>query len=123
MGLGVASVGATKLSISAASPWKMPLFRTINLEKSRVPYVPSRTGWMNGFQSLSQTVRKLRRSRAVPFPRESQTAPQKRDHNHAESSSVSDGPWFELFETVLFSEVSDIWRGEWETMARISVRS
>jgi len=47
---------------------------------------------MNGPQSLVQTVRKLMMSRAAPWPRESHTAPQKRDQSRVVFSSCSEAP-------------------------------
>jgi len=47
---------------------------------------------MNGRQSLVQTVRKLMTSRAAPWPRESHTAPQKRDQSRMVSSSCAEAP-------------------------------
>ena len=46
---------------------------------------------MNGFQSREHAERKLRMSRAAPWPRESHTAPQKRDQSHCESSAIFGG--------------------------------
>lgn len=47
---------------------------------------------MNGRHSLAQTVRKLMTSRAAPCPRESHTAPQKRDQSRVVSSSCTEAP-------------------------------
>lgn len=87
---GIVDIGMI-LSVNAASPWKRLRFLTTSLEKSLVPYWPSMIGWINGCQSLEQTERKLRMSRAAPWPRESHTAPQNRDQSHIASSSVSAG--------------------------------
>lgn len=76
---------------------------------------------MNGRQSLVQTERKLRISRAAPWPRESHTAPQKRDQSRTVSSSCSKAP---MSEDTGEAPVNLAWRGngDAETMERTCAR-
>ncbi len=76
---------------------------------------------MNGRQSLVQTVRKLTMSRAPPWPRESHTAPQKRDQSRVVSSSCSETPMSEDAGVAL---VDLAWRGngDADTMERTCAR-
>ncbi len=76
---------------------------------------------MNGRQSLVQTVRKLMTLRAAAWPKESHTAPQKRDQSRIVSSSCSEAP---MSEDVGEALVDLAWRsnGDADTMERTCAR-
>lgn len=111
--------GGTRLSIKELSFWNRARVRTISLEKSLVPYVPSRMCCTNGDQSRSQTFRKLTTSRAAPLPRESQTAPQNRPQSQWLSSSVSICRTGSIFTTTVESKISS---GDLDTIVSASAR-
>lgn len=75
--------------IKASSLWNNVRLDTMSRAKSLVPNVPSTIGAVKGLQSFSHTALKLKRSRAAPLARESQTAAVKRPQTQALSSAAS----------------------------------
>lgn len=76
-------------SKTESSSWNKDLRFTISREKSRVPNVPSATGFTNSGHSLKLVFLNDTRSRPVLRDSESQTALRKRFQSQASSSAAS----------------------------------